>query len=127
MSSASVFLARCDPMRLFRKAISAGRLASTNSASAASSPDRSRATSFVSWGWSAVIRGLPSLEGRGQGRDYRAITQYPSLNPFPTRDRALMDNATFSSRRQPSHGEEPPWDLIAERIDAFAAAWDEAL
>ena len=44
MSSASVFLARCEPMRLCRNANSAGRLASTNSASAASSPDRSRAT-----------------------------------------------------------------------------------
>jgi serine/threonine protein kinase len=39
-----------------------------------------------------------------------------------------MENATFSSssQRQP-RGEEPPWDLIAERIDAFAAAWDQAL
>jgi hypothetical protein len=34
-----------------------------------------------------------------------------------------------SSVREPSQGEslgtgEPPWELIAERIDAFAAAWD---
>jgi serine/threonine protein kinase len=34
-----------------------------------------------------------------------------------------------SSAREPSQGEslgtgEPPWELIAERIDAFAAAWD---
>jgi eukaryotic-like serine/threonine-protein kinase len=38
-----------------------------------------------------------------------------------------MDNATFSSTRPKPPAEEPPWDLIAERIDAFAAAWDEAL
>ncbi len=37
-----------------------------------------------------------------------------------------------SSVREPSQGEstpagEPPWELIAERIDAFAAAWDSAI
>jgi serine/threonine protein kinase len=37
-----------------------------------------------------------------------------------------------SSVREPSQGEspgtgEPPWELIAERIDAFAAAWDAQL
>jgi serine/threonine protein kinase len=36
-----------------------------------------------------------------------------------------------SSVREASQGEsaggEPPWELIAERIDRFAAAWDEAL
>lgn len=28
--------------------------------------------------------------------------------------------------REPSQGAEPPWDVLAARIDAFAAAWDEA-
>lgn len=31
------------------------------------------------------------------------------------------------SQGAPSSGCEPPWELIAERIDAFAAAWDESL
>src|SRR5688572_31074361 len=38
-----------------------------------------------------------------------------------------MNDSHSSSVREASQGEEPPWDLIAERIDAFAAAWDEAL
>jgi len=42
MSSASSFLARWAPMRACRNPSSAGRLASTNSARADSSPDRSR-------------------------------------------------------------------------------------
>ncbi|HEX6960320.1 MAG TPA: serine/threonine-protein kinase, partial [Lacipirellula sp.] len=38
-----------------------------------------------------------------------------------------MDDTHSSSVREASQGEELPWDLIAERIDAFSAAWDEAL
>ncbi len=37
------------------------------------------------------------------------------------------DDPHSSSVRSGSQGEEPPWDVFAARIDAFAAAWDEAL
>ena len=37
------------------------------------------------------------------------------------------DDPHSTSARKGSQGEEPPWDVFADRIDAFAAAWDEAL
>ncbi|MCC6493754.1 MAG: protein kinase [Pirellulales bacterium] len=37
-----------------------------------------------------------------------------------------MDDPHSSSLKAPSQGAEPPWDVLAERIDAFAAAWDQA-
>ena len=38
-----------------------------------------------------------------------------------------IDDPHSSSVREASGSQEPPWEAIAERIDAFAAAWDQSL